>query len=380
MNRGAASSAELNRRAASSAELNRRAASRAELNRRAASRAELNRRAASRADLEKSAVDRICVTMAKLLKLTLAALIVIFVAFILVVVGVGTSGWATFTYSTSVYGISYSFDYTYGLEYYRTTGLSSSDKSTGEAAYALCVISTLGAATALVVCSVDLVLQLIDKRNEKLTRILPLVTLIAAFVGVQSISQVHIETLKILIVRPPHRGGYYEDHKYTMGGVYKSTLTAFAVILVAFFLIAYGLGTDGWVRYRGDSSGTTIQSTASDKNDNYVLKAAYYLCIVAALGAVVALITICIQVLLEVIGETRMSQDLLKVTLSAAEIGGICGVVGTIIHVSWYLYKTNSNFQYSPGYSFYMTIIGSIFLCVGGGMSKQANQGSQFSF
>ncbi|XP_055870567.1 uncharacterized protein LOC106079454 isoform X2 [Biomphalaria glabrata] len=169
-----------------------------------------------------------------------------------------------------------------------------------------------------------------------------------------------------------------------IGKLLKYTLIAAILIVIAFILIVVGVASPGWVYFNSINSGIKLQ----DYDHSSARQAAYALCVISTLGAATALTAVSIDVLLQLLN--KMNETTTKilplVTLIAANVGGGFGIIGSIIHVAWYASKFSNtssistvyyslSYGYIPGYSFFLTIIGSIILIAGGGLAKKASKG-----
>uniref|UniRef100_A0A2C9M2S8 Uncharacterized protein n=1 Tax=Biomphalaria glabrata TaxID=6526 RepID=A0A2C9M2S8_BIOGL len=190
-----------------------------------------------------------------------------------------------------------------------------------------------------------------------------------------------------------------------IGKLLKYSLIAAILIVIAFILIVVGVASPGWVYYDGINYGIRLQDyDLAYSSESSARQAAYALCVISTLGAATALTAVSIDVLLQLLN--KMNETTTKilplVTLIAANVGGGFGIIGSIIHVTWYaskysgtsssstLYNSLSNslsysyslsnslstgVKYIPGYSFFLTIIGSIVLIAGGALAKKASKG-----
>ncbi|XP_013096073.2 uncharacterized protein LOC106079454 isoform X1 [Biomphalaria glabrata] len=181
-----------------------------------------------------------------------------------------------------------------------------------------------------------------------------------------------------------------------IGKLLKYTLIAAILIVIAFILIVVGVASPGWVYFNSINSGIKLQDydlaysnyNGKDTSDSSARQAAYALCVISTLGAATALTAVSIDVLLQLLN--KMNETTTKilplVTLIAANVGGGFGIIGSIIHVAWYASKFSNtssistvyyslSYGYIPGYSFFLTIIGSIILIAGGGLAKKASKG-----
>ncbi|XP_055870413.1 uncharacterized protein LOC106079446 [Biomphalaria glabrata] len=157
-----------------------------------------------------------------------------------------------------------------------------------------------------------------------------------------------------------------------MGKILKYSLIGLIVIIIAFILIIVGVATDGWVFRSGVNYKVSLSSTTGDAKG----EASYAFCIISTLGAATALTCVALDVVLQFMEKRSESfaKVLPLVTLIASIVGGIFGLIGAFLNLGTFVAASFVT-DYIPGYSFFLTVIGSIILLVGGGLAHRTKSG-----
>ncbi|KAH9523837.1 hypothetical protein Btru_047191 [Bulinus truncatus] len=156
------------------------------------------------------------------------------------------------------------------------------------------------------------------------------------------------------------------------------TMAALITIFVAFILIVVGVSSRGWATLNGHNVDVGLLEGLSpffSSSEIARARAIYALCVLSTLCASAALPLTFGYGLLQVTGKTdHRAYGTLRMSIFGVSIaGGTLGMCGSAFHalnqgLSQFFSATamSRNIYLMPGYSFYLTVIGSIALTVGG--------------
>ncbi|KAK6961494.1 hypothetical protein BgiMline_034206 [Biomphalaria glabrata] len=164
-----------------------------------------------------------------------------------------------------------------------------------------------------------------------------------------------------------------------VGKPFKLTVAALADIFVAFLFIVIGVGSKGWFTLPS-KFGTDTSTGLSDTSSEPKGQAAYALCVISTLAASTALTAIAIDLITQLLKKKseKLAKIITLVTLIAAIVGGNFGIIGSIIHAAWLgAFYSDSTISYTPGVSYYLTVVGSLALIIGGGLARRARNGTR---